>query len=88
MYDGVQQIEYQLGKEGLFGLANSNLIPLAGFIQLRNATLEDHSVRTGAGAALVGSAFDAVRTGLFAIDFWPTVSLQRTVVADDTGPVW
>ena len=72
----------------MYGLANSNLIPLAGFVSLRNCTLEDHSARTGAGAALVGSAFDAARTGLFAIDFWPTVSVQRTVVRDDNGQVW
>ena len=64
------------------------MIPSSGFVQLRNCTLEDHSARTGAGAALVGSAFDAARTGLFAIDFWPTVSLQRTVVRDDNGQVW
>ena len=57
-------------------------------VQLRNATLEDHSVRTGGGAAVVGSAFDAARTGRYAIDYWPTTSVQRTVVVDDNGAIW
>lgn len=64
------------------------MIPISGFVQLRNSSLEDHSCRTGGGAALVGSAFDSARTGLYAIDFWPTTSIQRTVVADDNGQVW
>ena len=57
-------------------------------VTFRNATLEDHSARTGGGASLVGSAFDANRTGLFALDFWPTPTTQRTLVVDDNGQVW
>ena len=50
--------------------------------------MEDSSVRTGGGAATVGSSFGASLTGRYAIDYWPTTSLQRTVVADDNGAVW
>jgi len=56
-YDGVTVVEIVLGREGLWGLRNRNLVPIGGLIQLRNATLEDHSVRVGGGAVLVGSAF-------------------------------
>jgi len=63
-------------------------MPIHAFITLRNATLEDGSVRTGGGASTVGSAFDVARAGMFALDYWPTPSLQRTVVRDDNGQVW
>ena len=63
-------------------------MPVSGLIQLRNATLEDHSVRVGGGAATVGSSFGASLTGKFALDFWPTTSVQRTIVVDDNGAIW
>lgn len=52
-------------------------------------TLEDHSVRVGGGASLVGSAFGGgTVTGMDAIDYWPDVATQRTVVVGDDGQVY
>lgn len=68
-------------------LRNKNLIPLGGLIQLRNATLEDHSVRVGGGASLVGSSAGASKKALYALDFWPTTSVQRTLVVWDDGTI-
>ena len=62
---------------------------IGGLIQARNLTLEDHSLRVGGGAALVGVAFGGgTVAGVDAIDFWPDVSTQRTVVAGDNGSVY
>ena len=88
-YDGVTVVEIVLGREGLWGLRNRNLVPIGGLIQLRNATLEDHSVRVGGGAVLVGSAFGGgAVAGVEAIDYWPDVSTQRAVVVGDDGAVY
>jgi len=88
-YDGVTVLELVLGKDGLYGLKNKNLIPIGGLIALRNATLEDHSVRVGGGAALLGSAFGAgAVAGTEAIDYWSDVNTQRTVVVGDDGAVY
>ena len=82
-------VELVLGREGLWGLKNRNLIPIGGLIQLRNATLEDHSVRVGGGATLVGSAFGGgAVAGVEAIDYWPDTGTQRTVVVGDNGSVY
>lgn len=52
-------------------------------------TLEDHSLRVGGGAALVGSAFGGgTVAGVEAIDYWPDTATQRTVVAGDNGSVY
>lgn len=88
-YDGVTVVEMVLGREGLYGLKNSNLIPLGGLRMLRNATLEDHSVRTGGGASVVGDAFGGgVVAGMDAFDWWPDPDTQRTVVVGDDGKVY
>lgn len=89
MYEGVTVIELILGREGLWGLKNRNLIPIGGLVQARNMTLEDHSLRVGGGAALVGSAFGGgTVAGVEAIDYWPDTSTQRTVVVGDNGSVY
>lgn len=83
----MQVVEITLGREALYGIRNRNLIPLGGLIQLRNATLEDHSIRTGGGAAFVGSTAGATLTARYALDFWPTTSIQRTLVSWDDGTI-
>lgn len=68
-------------------MKNASLIPLGGAIALRNCTLENHSFRIGGGAAKLGSSFGAAVTGLAAIDYWPSLSTQRTVVSGDDGTI-
>ena len=87
-YDGVTVVEVVAGREGLWGSRNRNLIPLGGLIELRNATLEDYTWRTGGGASVLGSAFDAARTGKVAFNFWPDADTERNVVVDDSGRIW
>jgi len=72
-YDGVTVVEIVLGREGLWGLRNRNLVPIGGLIQLRNATLEGASASSeltelGALAAMaaiyMGLALAALSFGL------------------------
>ena len=87
MYDGVQVVEIVLGREALWGLRNRNLLPMGSVIQLRNATLEDHSFRVGGGGTRLGDSFGATVTGLAAIDFFADVNTQRTVASGDDGTI-
>ena len=69
-------------------IRNRNLLPLGALIEFRNATMEDHTWRTGGGASKLGSAFDAARTGKVAFNFWPDADTERNIVVDDTGQIW
>ena len=57
-YAGVVPIEIQCGREGLWGIRNKNLIPIGGAVELKNATLEDHTWRTGGGAQKLGTLME------------------------------
>lgn len=96
-YDDVPQIFIGLGRRGMWGLRNRELIPTDGLITLRNATLEDMTARTGPGAAIVGSAIAASLVIQAAVDYWPDPDTQRTLVSvgdgtlrkdDGTGGGW
>ncbi len=87
-YDGVTVVEVVAGREGLWGVRNRNILPLGALIEFRNATLEDHTWRTGGGASKLGSAFDAARTGKVAFNFWPDADTERNIVVDDNGSIW
>lgn len=88
-YAGVVPIEIQCGREGLWGIRNKNMIPIGGAIQLRNATLEDHTWRSGGGAQKLGVVVPGGATTLLeaGIDYWPTPVLQRNVVAGSDGTI-
>ena len=95
-WHGVDVIELLLGREGLWARRNLNMIPITSFKTLRNATLVDDTVRTAPGSDKVGSAAVA-STGLAAIDYFPTLGTQRTVISfadgtirkdDGTGGSW
>src|SRR3990167_10421351 len=83
-FDGVTVIPILMGREGLFGIRNAAQIPLGAFRTLRNATLEDNTLRKMGGAAKLGTAIDAV-TVLAAIDFWPDTATQRTLAFTSDG---
>ena len=83
-WDGVQTIEILMGREGIFVKRNTDLVPLGAFRMLRNATLEDDSVRTGAGAVQLGDAIGSVTVNA-AIDYFPALGTQRTVVMLSDG---
>ena len=85
-WDGVPVIELVLGRHGLAVRRNGNLLPLGSFKKLRNATLEDDSVRTAAGATPLGAAIGAL-TIQAGIDYWSDLSTQRTVVALSDGSI-
>lgn len=85
MWEGVTPIPILLGKEGLWGIKNTDRIPLGSSIVLRNATLEDNTVRTGGGAEKFGSAISGAPRLLAAIDYWPTLTQQRAVVMGSDG---
>ena len=80
----VPTIEIVMGKNGLMARRNQNLVPIGAYKTLRNATLEDDSLRTAAGATALGSSVGAVALGA-GIDYWPDVATQRTVVFDATN---
>ena len=82
----VPVIEIVLGRSGLHIRRNKNLVPLGSFKTLRNATLEDDSVRTAAGATPLGDAIGAL-TIQTAIDYWPTTAVQRTIVGLSDGSI-
>lgn len=95
-WDGIAPIEIVLGREGLFAKRNQNLVPIGSFKALRNATLEDDTVRSGGGATTLGVTLGALTISA-AIDFWPDGSTQRTIVMtsdgklkkdDGTGNTW
>jgi hypothetical protein len=87
-YAGVVPIEIQCGREGLWGIRNKNLIPIGGAVELKNATLEDHTWRTGGGAQKLGVAVPGGAVKVNAgIDFWPTTVLQRNVCAAADGTI-
>src|SRR3990167_4220728 len=85
-WHGVPVIEIVLGRSGLQIRRNKNLVELGSFKKLRNATLEDDSVRTAAGATPLGDAIGAL-TIQAAIDYWPTIAVQRPVVALSDGSI-
>lgn len=74
-----------LGKDGLYGLKNTDRVPLGGLIQLRNATLEDGTLRTAGGAEKFGSALSGAPKILAGIDHFPTTPQQRAVVMANDG---
>ena len=87
-YDGVTVVEVVAGREGLWGIRNRNLIPLGGLIELRNATLEDYTWRTGGGASKLGISFGAGISGKVAFNFWPDAATERNIVVGSDGKIW
>lgn len=87
-FDGVVVVPIVLGREGIWGLKNGNLVPLGAARQLRNATLEDGTYRTAGGAAKLGDAISGTPTLRAAIDYWPTLTTQRTLVAAGDGALY
>lgn len=85
VWDRASVIEIAGGREGLWGIRNRNLIPLGSLLQLRNATLGDHTWRKGGGASTVGSSAGASLTGKAAIDYFPSSGVQRTLAAWSDG---
>lgn len=85
-WDGVTTVEITAGREGLYGIRNRNMIPIGGLVQLRNATLEDHSWRTGGGASVLGSTLGASVAIAEAMDYWP--GPQRTLAVGDDGAIY
>lgn len=85
-WEGVTIIEIQCGRHGIWGVRNSDMVPLGGLLQLRNASLEDHTWRTGGGSEKLGGPIAGAPAIQRAIDYWPTPATQRTVVfcADGT----
>ena len=88
MWEDVTEIKIVLGRDGIFGLRNRDRIPLGGLVQLRNATLEDNTLRTGPGAALFGSAITGTPRLLRIIDYWADAATQRTVVMASDGALY
>ena len=84
-WDGAVVIEIIGGREGKYGIRNSNLVPIGGLLRLRNATLEDGTWRTGGGASQLGDAVDAALTLQRAIDYFPSIGTQRTLVYASDG---
>lgn len=87
-YADVTPIEIQAGREGLWGIRNRNMVPVGGVIELRNATLEDHTWRTGGGATVLGVTLGAGVTIGCGIDYWPDSVTQRTLAAGSDGNVY
>ena len=85
MWDGVTPIRILLGRDGLYGLKNTDRVPLGGLLQLRNATLEDTTLRTAGGAAKLGTAIPGAPKISAAVDYFPTTGQQRTVVMASDG---
>jgi hypothetical protein len=85
---GVVPIEIQCGREGLWGIANTNLVPIGGAITLRNAIMSDHTWRVGGGAQKFGVPIGGTPLINHGIDFWPTPALQRTVVSTADGQIY
>lgn len=79
-------IEIICGREGFWGLVNKNLIPLGGAVTLKNATLAEHSFRTGGGRVKIGTP-PAATAVVAAIDYFPTPSQQRIVAAFADGTI-
>ena len=55
---------------------------------LRNATLEDHTFRTGGGASILGVTLGATVVIEAAIDYWPDPLVQRTVCVGGNGNLY
>lgn len=88
MWDDATEMKVVLGREGLFGLRQRDRIPLSGLVQLRNATLEDNTIRTAPGATLFGSSIGATLKLLRIIDYWVDPTTQRTVVMANDGALY
>lgn len=88
MWDDCFRIPVILGGDGFYGLRNADRVRLGGLKVLRNATLEDHTLRTTGGATSLGVTLGATVKGLRAIDYWPDDVTQRTVVVGDDGKIW
>lgn len=84
-WDGVSQVMIIGGKAGMWGLRNRELTPFASLITLRNATLEDVTWRTGAGATPIGSAIAGTPVIQAALDYWTDPDTQRTLVSCGDG---
>ena len=84
-WDGVAQILIVGGRAGLWGLRNRELMPFGALVVLRNATLEDVTWRTGAGATPIGSAITGTPVIRAARDYWPDPDTQRTLVSCEDG---
>ena len=78
---GVVPIEIQCGREGLWGIANTNLVPIGGAIALRNAIMADHTWRVGGGASKFGIPTTVAALINAGIDFWPTPSQLKSNAA-------
>lgn len=87
MFDDCERIALVLGREGLWGLRQSDRVPLGGLKVLRNCTLEDYTLRVIGGAVKVGTPY-AATSALRAIDYWVDTLTQRTIVVDAAGNVW
>lgn len=64
-----------------------NMIPIGGAIVLRNATLEDHTWRTGGGAVKLGVVTPGAGNLNHGIDYWPIPTSQRNVVSQSDGSI-
>lgn len=80
-------LEIQAGREGLWGVKNKNAVPLGSLLMLRNATLEDHSWRTGGGAAKLGEPVPGGPACMKGIDYWPDTATQRTIMLCADGTI-
>lgn len=87
-WDHIAPIIVIMGQDGLWAIRNKNRVPIGSFRTLRNATLEDDSLRTMGGAVLLGSTVGASLTIQAAIDFWPDLSTQRTLVSLSDGTLF
>ena len=85
-WDGIRPIELLLGREGLILRRNADLIPLGALRNARNLTLEDSTLRTAGGASKLGTPPAAV-TIMAAVDYFPTLGTQRTVVYASGGTI-
>lgn len=85
-YDNVTVVEITAGRHGVWGIRNSHRVPLGGLAGLRNATLEDGTWRTGAGATKLGVAIG--QSVMAAYDYFPDVVTQHLLAAGADGKLY
>src|SRR5213076_2932891 len=87
-WDQVPRLEIAAGRLGFFSLLNGNRVPAGGLTVLRNASLADRAWRTGGGATKLGTPISGAPRGIAALDYWPTLAQERTVVVGSDGKIW
>jgi hypothetical protein len=88
MWDDTQDLKIVLGREGFFGLRQRDRIALGGLVTLRNATLEDNTLRTVGGASKFGIPVTGAPHVLGCHDYWEDPITQRNVVMGSDGKLW